>query len=85
MDDTPPKTVLPGTTPSLKAGKADQPEAAAILPAQETLHPPEIPETPERRADAENAAQPTDPDTRPNAPPEQKYLTRQGNTKRAAN
>lgn len=70
MDDTPPKTVLPGTTPSLKAGKADQPEAAAILPAQETPHPPEIRETPERRTDTENAAQPADTGTGPNAAPE---------------
>lgn len=70
MDDTLPKTVLPGTTPSLKAGKADQSEAAAIPPAQETPHPPEISETPERRTDAENAAQPADLGTDLNAAPE---------------
>ena len=67
MDDISPKTALADTTPSRQAGKADQPEAAAILPAQETPHSPEISETPERRADAEDTAQPTDPGTEPSA------------------
>lgn len=67
MDDIPPKTAPAGTTPSRQAGKADQPEAAAIPPAQKTQLSPD---TSERRTDAENAAQPDDPGTDPNAAPE---------------
>ena len=64
MDDISPKTAPAGTTPSRQAGKADQPEAAAIAPAQKTQLSPE---TSERRADAENTAQPADPGTEPSA------------------